>query len=168
MRTIRIPSNRHILGAVVLGGVVLGAGLAVAASGMAAEASGPDGHEAHAEQTVLARAKVEGAYRMAAPGSTDLLTVEVTIPAHSQIPWHRALGATLVSVRSGVFTLQSATPSGCLTKRYRSGTGVVVPTREVHRGRNTGKDPVRLLVTYAGIPAGAEPEEGVNPPASCR
>lgn len=159
---------KAILSCSAVGALLAGSVLALAPQGAAAPASGPDPHLAHAEERILARAKVSGTYRFRADGPSDLLTVRVAIPAGAQIPWHRALGATLVSVRSGTFTLQAPTRSGCPTRHYRAGTGVVVPARQVHRGRNTGSGPVRLLVTYVGLPRGAAPEEPARPPANCR
>lgn len=78
------------------------------------------------------------------------------------------MGATLVSVESGTFTLQSPAHSGCTVRRFPAGTGVVVPAGQVHRGRNTGQTPLRMLVTYVGLPDGGEPEVSAKRPRGCR
>jgi quercetin dioxygenase-like cupin family protein len=82
-------------------------------------------------------------------GQPQLTTLEVTIAAHTALPWHTHPIPNVVYVLSGTLTLHDEASGKTLIVHQGQAVGESVD--DVHRGE-AGDEPAVLLITYAGMP----------------
>jgi quercetin dioxygenase-like cupin family protein len=80
-------------------------------------------------------------------GQPELTTVRMTIPANSTLHWHKHLMPNTAYIVSGVLTVEERETGR--TSTFHPGQSLAESVNNVHRGV-TGKEPVVLIVTYAG------------------
>jgi quercetin dioxygenase-like cupin family protein len=82
-------------------------------------------------------------------GQPQLTTLEVTLAAHTALPWHTHPFPNAVYVLSGTLTLKDRASGKTLIVHQGEAVGESVD--DVHRGE-AGDEPAVLLITYAGTP----------------
>jgi quercetin dioxygenase-like cupin family protein len=80
-------------------------------------------------------------------GQPEMTTVRMTIPANSKLHWHRHLMPNTAYIISGELTIEERGTGRKAT--YHAGQAFAESVDNVHRGV-TGKEPVVVIVTYAG------------------
>lgn len=80
-------------------------------------------------------------------GQPELTTLRMTIPANSTLHWHKHLMPNTAYIISGELTVEERGTGRKAT--YHAGQSLAESVNDVHRGV-TGKEPVVLIVTYAG------------------
>ncbi|MCC7006937.1 MAG: cupin domain-containing protein [Ottowia sp.] len=107
--------------------------------------------EQHAVQTqtlLRSSASWDGlAYKTYPQGSPELTVLKITIPAHTQLPWHTHPMPNAAYVLSGEITVEKKENG----EKKLLTAGQVLPemVSELHRGI-TGNTPAVLIVFYAG------------------
>ena len=81
-------------------------------------------------------------------GQPQLTVLRLTIPANSVLPWHTHPFPNTGYVLSGELTIHDKESGKSMT--YHEGQAFAESVDRVHRGE-TGKEPVVLIITYAGI-----------------
>jgi quercetin dioxygenase-like cupin family protein len=102
-------------------------------------ASGVSAQQPGVKRTLLTRQDLSGI-----PGREGLL-VQVELAPGVKEPLHTHPGDLFAYVQEGTITL---TMEGKPTATMKQGGVFVVPAGTVHSGENTGKTPVKLLVTF--------------------
>jgi quercetin dioxygenase-like cupin family protein len=82
-------------------------------------------------------------------GRPQLTTLEVTLAAHTSLPWHYHPIPNALYVLSGTLTLRDRASGKTLV--VHQGQAVAESVDDVHRGE-AGDGPTVLLITYAGTP----------------
>ena len=145
---------RWVVGASILAGSMLLSGVAVAT-----------------DPTGLVVSEVIGAGSMstgvgfaAVPG-TNLVVADFTFGPNSSTGWHTHPRKTLVTVKSGTFTVYHA--RDCAPNVYQPGDAFVELPSSVHVGRNETSGTVELGVVFFGVPIGGSPRVSEPQPAGC-
>ncbi|GAA4623709.1 hypothetical protein GCM10023196_020970 [Actinoallomurus vinaceus] len=101
----------------------------------------------------LADGTMQGRVTIRTGRATEVVVRTITIPPGGTTGWHYHPGRLIGVVRSGTLTRYEA---DCRPRVYPVGSALVEPSgpREVHLGRNLGRTPVVLVVTYLD-PVGA-------------
>ena len=81
-------------------------------------------------------------------GPGEVTLVEVTLAPGAETGWHHHPVQVLAFVLEG--TLEVTLEGGRATT-YAAGQGLAEVVQVRHNGRNRGRTPVRLLVTYCGV-----------------
>lgn len=95
--------------------------------------------------------------------NTDIVVVQLDIPAGESVPWHRHPGPAIVAVASGNFEFVH---QDCSVTSYGPGTAFVDEGSHVHTGRATAAGDVKVLVTFL-VPQGAAPSIPAEKAPSC-
>jgi quercetin dioxygenase-like cupin family protein len=82
-------------------------------------------------------------------GQPQLTTIQMTIAAHTALPWHTHPFPNSVYVLSGTLTLRDKASGKTQVVHQRQAVGESVD--DIHRGES-GDEPTVLLITYAGTP----------------
>ena len=82
-------------------------------------------------------------------GQPQLTTIKLTIPPHTDLPWHTHPFPNVVYVLSGTLTLHDKASGK--TQVVHQGQAVGESVDDVHRGES-GDEPTVLIITYAGTP----------------
>jgi len=82
-------------------------------------------------------------------GQPQLTTIRLTIPPHTDLPWHTHPIPNVVYVLSGTLTLHDKASGKTLVVHQGQAVGESVD--DIHRGES-GDEPTELLITYAGTP----------------
>lgn len=80
-------------------------------------------------------------------GQPELTTVRMTIPAHSELPWHTHDMPNAAYLLSGHLTVEDRETGQKAT--YHASEAFAESVNRVHRGV-TGNEPAIVIVTYAG------------------
>src|SRR5215210_5186887 len=108
------------------------------------------GHPKITEKVVGAASVAEpDTFQVQQPG--DVVVAKATVPPGASFGWHSHRAAVVALVQSGTFTLYDSADETCTAKRYPAGTGFTEQAGHVHLGRNEGRKPVVVLVTYLGL-----------------
>jgi quercetin dioxygenase-like cupin family protein len=126
-------------------------GVAVAASTARAQAP-----ELVAEE--IARGRLD--YAEAVGGPADLISLKLTFPPGTVVPWHLHPGMVEGIIVAGELTMYHA--DGCKTV-YGPGAGVIVPAGTVHEEHNEGTVPLEVISTFLQ-PVGQPLRVSVPPP----
>jgi len=104
---------------------------------------------------------------MTCGGSNACETVvqQVTINPGGHTGWHTHPGKTLVTVKSGTFTVYHA--RDCAPAVYEPGDAFVELPSTVHIGRNETGGTVELGVVFFGVPIGGSPRIDQPQPERC-
>jgi quercetin dioxygenase-like cupin family protein len=89
------------------------------------------------------------AYTHYPAGRPELVTLKLTIPAHTALPWHRHPFPNAGYVLSGQLTIQDRESGKSQT--FHTGQAFAETVNDVHRGVS-GDTPTVLLITYAATP----------------
>lgn len=87
------------------------------------------------------------AYTAYPTGTPEVTVLKITIPAHSELPWHTHPMENTGYILSGELTLEKKDNGQKMV--FKPGQVVNETIGEVHRGL-TGDEPVVLIVFYAG------------------
>lgn len=103
--------------------------------------------------TVLGKGTSTETIEVKNKGATDVVVRHIVIEPGGSTGWHYHLGELIAVVHKGTL---SRTLQDCTVQSTPAGRSFVEPAGKghVHVGRNQGKEPVELYVTYV-IPAGA-------------
>jgi quercetin dioxygenase-like cupin family protein len=141
--------------AIALGVVLVGAAASVGVV-LATPGSG------FKERTVMARGTLSPHFKIKLQDSSspgDVVIQKFVLAPGGQSGWHLHPGPAIVTVKSGVFTLDQ---EGCESATYSPGEVVVEPIERVHRVRNLGTTDLEFWVTFLDVPVGSpqrlEPE----------
>lgn len=105
-----------------------------------------------------------GAGFVATPG-TNIVVADFTFGPNSSTGWHTHPGKTIVTVKSGTFTVYHA--RDCSFTVYQPGDAFVELPATVHIGRNETGGVVELGVVFFGVPIGGTPRVDHPQPAGC-
>ncbi len=100
----------------------------------------------------------------AVPG-TNTVVADFTFGPNSSTGWHTHPGKTLVTVKTGTFTVYHA--KDCVPNVYGPGDAFVELPSSVHVGRNETSSDVELGVVFFGVPIGGSPRIDQPQPAGC-
>lgn len=100
----------------------------------------------------------------AVPG-TNTVVVDYTFGPGSSTGWHTHPGKTLVTVKSGTFTVYHA--KNCEPQVYGPGDAFVELPATVHVGRNESGGVVELGVVLFGVPIGGSARIDQPQPTGC-
>ena len=141
-------------------------GAAVVAASMAltgvAVATGPTGSVV--SEVIGAGSMPNGVGFAATPG-TNTIVADFTFEPNSATGWHTHPGKTLVTVKSGTFTVYHA--KDCEARVYGPGDAFVELPSTVHIGRNETTGTVELGVVFFGVPVGGSPRVDQPQPEDC-
>jgi quercetin dioxygenase-like cupin family protein len=127
-----------------------------------AVATGPTGLVV--SEVIGAGSMPNGAGFAAVPG-TNTVVADFTFGPNSSTGWHTHPGKTLVTVKSGTFTVYHA--KDCAPNVYGPGDAFVELPSTVHIGRNETSADVELGVVFFGVPIGGSPRNDQPQPAGC-
>jgi quercetin dioxygenase-like cupin family protein len=100
-----------------------------------------------------------------ARAGTNTVVADFTFGPNSSTGWHTHPGKTLVTVKSGTFTVYHA--RDCAPRVYGPGDAFVEKPSTVHVGRNETSGDVELGVVFFGVPIGGNPRIDQPQPANC-
>lgn len=144
--------------------LVVGASLLVASMALAGVAVATSSTGSIVSEVIGAGSMPTGMGFVAHPG-TNTVVADFTFGPNSSTGWHSHPGKTLVTVKSGTFTVYHA--KDCAPNVYGPGDAFVELPSSVHVGRNeTGSD-VELGVVFFGVPIGGSPRIDQPQPAGC-
>lgn len=86
-------------------------------------------------------------YEKYGEGRPELTVTQVTIPAHTQLPWHTHPMPSVGYILSGHITVEDRATGR--KKIFRAGAAIPEQVNAAHRG-TTDDEPVVIIVTYAG------------------
>ena len=115
-------------------------------------------------EVIGAGSMTHGAGFSATPG-TNTVVADFTIGANSSTGWHTHPGKTLVTVKSGTFTVYHA--KNCAPRVFQPGDAFVELPSTVHIGRNETGGIVELGVVFFGVPIGSSPRIEQPQPEGC-
>jgi quercetin dioxygenase-like cupin family protein len=143
----------------VVGVSIIAASLAL--SGVAV-ATGPTGSVV--SEVIGAGSMPNGAGFAATPG-TNIVVADFTFGPNSSTGWHTHPGKTIVTVKTGTFTVYHA--RDCAPSVYGPGDAFVELPSTVHVGRNETGSTVELGVVFFGVPIGGSPRVDQPQPGGC-
>lgn len=99
---------------------------------------------------------------------TDIVVVQVTVPAGGTSGWHSHPGGAIVVVKTGEVTIYHPVGPNCTSATYSAGQAFLERPDEVVDAVNNSSAPYVLYVTFPRVPQGAlartdEPDPGVCP-----
>jgi quercetin dioxygenase-like cupin family protein len=143
---------------------VLGASIIVASMALAsvAGATGPTGSVV---SEVIGTGSMPNGVGFAATPGTNTIVADFTFGPNSSTGWHTHPGKTLVTVKSGTFTVYHA--RDCAPMVYEPGDAFVELPSTVHVGRNETGGTVELGVVFFGVPMGGSPRIDQPQPEGC-
>jgi quercetin dioxygenase-like cupin family protein len=147
---------KRLLLTLILGGAL--------ATGAVAMASG--GHGKITEKVVGA-AGIAEPYTFTVDPPGDAVVAKATVPPGASFGWHSHRAAVVAIVQKGTLSLYDSADPSCTVHRYSAGQGFTEQAGHVHLARNEGHKPVVVLVTYLGVPHGANPDVPAASPGNC-
>jgi quercetin dioxygenase-like cupin family protein len=115
--------------------------------------------------TPLALGKMSATTIHAQSGSMVLESIKIA-PGGS-FGWHTHTSPVAVVVKSGTLTVFDPAVGNCEPFKVSKGQAFVEPANHVHLARNEGTAPVKVDVTYLGVPQGAAPDTPAKEPSGC-
>jgi quercetin dioxygenase-like cupin family protein len=114
---------------------------------------------------VIGAGTMDNGAGFAATPNTNTIVADFTFGPNSATGWHTHPGKTLVTVKSGTFTVYHA--RDCEPRVYRPGDAFVELPSTVHIGRNETAGTVELGVVFFGVPVGSIPRVDQPQPEGC-
>jgi quercetin dioxygenase-like cupin family protein len=142
----------------------IGLALVVGSIGLAGAAWATGSTGSVVSEVIGAGSMSNGAGFAAVPG-TNTVVADFTFGPNSSTGWHTHPGKTLVTVKSGTFTVYHA--RGCAPNVYGPGDAFVELPSTVHIGRNETGGVVELGVVFFGVPIGGSVRVDQAQPAGC-
>jgi len=99
-------------------------------------------------------------------GVSDFQVVQVTIQPGGTLGWHRHLGPSFVTVKSGTATFYEADDPTCTPHVIPTGSSIFEPAGDVHIVRNQGDVPLVNVVVQL-LPTGAPRLISEPSPGNC-
>jgi quercetin dioxygenase-like cupin family protein len=146
--------SRLIIGTALIAGSVALAGVAAATGSSGSVVS----------EVIGAGSMSNGIGFVALPG-TNTVVADFTFGPNSSTGWHTHPGKTLVTVKSGTFTVYHA--KDCEPTVYGPGDAFVELPTTVHVGRNETDGVVELGVVFFGVPVGGSARIDQPQPETC-
>jgi quercetin dioxygenase-like cupin family protein len=146
--------TRWVLGAAVVAAVLTVSGVAVA--------TGPTGSVV---STVIGSGTTDESFGFKARPGWNTVVASFTFGPNSSTGWHTHPGRTLVTVKTGTFTVYHA--EECEPRVYEPGDAFVELPTTVHVGRNETSETVELGVVYFKVPIGGSPRIEQDQPEGC-
>jgi quercetin dioxygenase-like cupin family protein len=146
--------SRLIIGAALIAGSVALAGVAAATSSSGSVVS-----------EVIGAGSMSSSVGLLAARGTNTVVADFTFGPNSSTGWHTHPGKTLVTVKSGTFTVYHA--KDCEPTVYGPGDAFVELPTTVHVGRNETDGVVELGVVFFGVPIGGSPRIDQPQPGGC-
>jgi quercetin dioxygenase-like cupin family protein len=143
---------------------VLGASMIVASLALASVALATGSTGSVVSEVIGAGSMPTGAGLAALP-ETNTVVASFTFGPNSSTGWHTHPGKTLVTVKSGTFTVYHA--RDCEPRVYGPGDAFVELPSTVHIGRNETGEVVELGVVFFGVPIGGSPRVDQPQPEDC-
>ena len=104
-------------------------------------------------------------FELQAKPGTNTVVASFTFGPNSSTGWHTHPGRTLVTVKSGTFTVYHA--DDCAPLVYEPGDAFVELPSMVHVGRNETTETVELGVVFFKVPIGGSPRIDQAQPEDC-
>ena len=145
---------RWIVGASVIAATLMVSGVAIA--------TGPTGSVV---TQVIGAGSVLNAAGFAATPEMNTVVAQITFGPNSSSGWHTHPGKTLVTVKTGTFTVYHA--RDCEPNVYGPGDAFVELPSSVHVGRNETGRVVELGVVFFNVPVGSSPRVDQPQPHGC-
>ena len=146
--------TRWTLGASVLAASLMFSSVAVA--------TGPTGSVV---SEVIGSGSTTERVKLFARPDANTIVAKFTVGPNSSTGWHTHPGRTLVTVKSGTFTVYHA--EDCAPMVYEPGDAFVELPTTVHVGRNETTLPVELGVVFFRVPIDGSPRIDQPQPANC-
>jgi quercetin dioxygenase-like cupin family protein len=146
--------TKWVVGASVIAASMMLTGVAIATGAIGSVSS-----------TVIGAGSTEAKYRLEAKPGTATVVASFTFGPNSSTGWHTHPGRTLVTVKSGTFTVYHA--EDCEPLVYEPGDAFVELPTTVHVGRNETTSPVELGVVFFKVPIGGSPRIDQPQPETC-
>ena len=143
----------------VIGAAIVAASMALTGVALATGSTGSVVSE------VIGAGKMDNAVGFAATPDTNTIVADFTFGPNSATGWHTHPGKTLVTVKTGTFTVYHA--KDCEARVYGPGDAFVELPTTVHIGRNETLGTVELGVVFFGVPVGASPRVDQPQPDGC-
>ena len=115
--------------------------------------------------TVIGAGSTDATYGFKARPGTNTVVASFTFGPNSSTGWHTHPGRTLVTVKSGTFTVYHA--EDCDPLVFEPGDAFVELPETVHVGRNETTSPVELGVVFFKVPIGGSPRIDQPQPEDC-
>jgi len=144
--------------------LVLGASMVAASLALTGVAIATGSTGSVVSAVIGAGSMPNGAGFAATPG-TNTVVAQFTFGPNSSTGWHTHPGKTLVTVKSGTFTVYHA--RDCAPTVYGPGDAFVELPSTVHVGRNETGSVVELGVVFFGVPIGGSPRVDQPQPEDC-
>ena len=144
--------------------LVLGASMVAASLALTGVAIATGSTGSVVSAVIGAGSMPNGAGFAATPG-TNTVVAQFTFGPNSSTGWHTHPGKTLVTVKSGTFTVYHA--RDCAPTVYGPGDAFVELPSTVHVGRNETGSVVELGVVFFGVPIGGSPRIDQPQPEDC-
>jgi quercetin dioxygenase-like cupin family protein len=135
--------------------------VSLALSGVAV-ATGPTGSVV---SEVIGAGSTDQKVKLFARTDTNTIVARFTLGPNSSTGWHTHPGRTLVTVKSGTFTVYHA--DDCAPHVYEPGDAFVELPTTIHVGRNETADPVELGVVFFRVPIDGSPRIDQPQPTTC-
>jgi quercetin dioxygenase-like cupin family protein len=146
--------TRWVIGASIVAASLTLSGVAVA--------TGPTGTVA---SEVIGAGSTDQKFKLVARPDTNTVVASFTIGANSSTGWHTHPGRTLVTVKTGTFTVYHA--DDCEPLVYEPGDAFVELPSSIHVGRNETAEPVELGVVFFRVPIDGSPRIDQPQPTTC-
>ncbi len=146
--------TRWVVGASIVAASLTLSGVAVA--------TGPTGTVA---SEVIGAGSTDQKFKLVARPDTNTVVASFTIGANSSTGWHTHPGRTLVTVKTGTFTVYHA--DDCEPLVYEPGDAFVELPSSIHIGRNETAEPVELGVVFFRVPIDGSPRIDQPQPTTC-
>jgi quercetin dioxygenase-like cupin family protein len=114
---------------------------------------------------VIGAGSMSNSAGFSAKPDTNTIVADFTFGPNSSTGWHTHPGKTLVTVKSGTFTVYHA--KDCAARVFGPGDAFVELPSTVHIGRNETGGVVELGVVFFGVPVGGSPRVDQPQPEDC-
>ncbi len=146
--------TRWVVGASIVAASLTLSGVAVATAPTGSVAS-----------VVIGAGSTDQKFKLVARPDTNTVVASFTIGANSSTGWHTHPGRTLVTVKTGTFTVYHA--DDCEPLVYEPGDAFVELPSSIHVGRNETAEPVELGVVFVRVPIDGSPRIDQPQPTTC-
>jgi quercetin dioxygenase-like cupin family protein len=143
----------------VVGASIFAASLALSGVAIATVSTGSVVSE------VIGAGTTPDSVRLTAKPGASTVVARFTFGPNSSTGWHTHPGRTLVTVKTGTFTVYHA--EDCAPVVYGPGDAFVELPTTVHVGRNETTETVELGVVFFRVPNGGSPRIDQPQPADC-
>ena len=146
--------TRWVVGASIVAASLTLSGVAVATAPTGSVAS-----------EVIGAGSTDQKFKLVARPDTNTVVASFTIGPNSSTGWHTHPGRTLVTVKTGTFTVYHA--DDCEPLVYEPGDAFVELPSSIHVGRNETAEPVELGVVFFRVPIDGSPRIDQPQPTTC-